>query len=385
MNEHGTSLTRRQAIGATGAAGAALFLAKATGAGRLFDALDADSAQAATTCTLTPSKTEGPYFVDEKLNRSDIRTDPSDGSVQDGVPLALEFLVLRSDGDCAPVSGATVDVWHANADGRYSDESANGTSGKKYLRGYQATGSDGKAGFTTIYPGWYQGRTVHIHFKIRLFDGSSETYEFTSQLFFDPSVTNEVVKTEAYRSKGSPDTTNSSDGIYGNDGSKLLVTLQSDGNGGYKGTFVVGLSGLPAGAGSGTTAGTVSAALSATRFKRTASGARLLRVTVAADESVTATARLARSGSSIARRKVSLRSGTRAFYVKVPRRTAGGSAELVLRMVNADGASKVATKTVTALAADGSVTGDGATRAPGTSLAPAHRCRCADPGRAQST
>ena len=255
-------VTRRQAVGMAGAAGAALLLSRICGPERLLESLGmSDVAQAAaTSCVLTPNKTEGPYFVDEKLNRSDIRADPSDGSVQPGTPVSLTMVVVRADGSCAPVSGAIVDIWHANAAGKYSDISSEGTSGKKYLRGLQASDANGQAKFTTIFPGWYQGRAVHIHFKVRVFNGSNQTYEFTSQLFFDPSTASAVYATGVYASRGQATTANTSDGIYGSDGSKLVVALTPDGNGGYAGTFVVGLSGLPSSTGTGTGTGTGTAA-----------------------------------------------------------------------------------------------------------------------------
>src|SRR5262245_33950864 len=146
------TLSRREALGLLGAAGAATFVAF----GR--------TARAAS-CTVTPAETEGPYFVDERLQRSDLTADPSDGSVQAGGPLRLKLNVLRTDGDCAPAAGVQVDVWHANASGAYSDEAANGTVGRKFLRGYQVTDTNGAVAFTTIYPGWYPGRTIHIHVK----------------------------------------------------------------------------------------------------------------------------------------------------------------------------------------------------------------------------
>ena len=97
-------------------------------------------------------------------------------------------MVVRADGDCAPVSGAQVDIWHANASGLYSDVAANGTTGHKYLRGYQVTDADGVADFVTVFPGWYTGRAIHIHFKIRKGD-----LEFTSQLFFEEATMATVV------------------------------------------------------------------------------------------------------------------------------------------------------------------------------------------------
>ena len=120
-------------------------------------------------CVVRPEETEGPYFVDEKLNRSDIRSDPSDGSVKEGVALQLAFLVSQiAASKCTPLPNAQIDVWHCDATGVYSDtiDPSWNTKGKKFLRGYQLTDTNGKAQFTTIYPGWYRGRTVHIHLWI---------------------------------------------------------------------------------------------------------------------------------------------------------------------------------------------------------------------------
>ena len=247
QSNHSHTVTRRQAVGVAGTGGAALLLAKVSGADRLLGSIGvAEEAQAQTTsCVLIPAKTEGPYFVDEKLNRSDIRTDPSDGSTRPGVPVNLTMVVVRADASCAPVQGAVVDIWHADAAGKYSDIASEGTSGKQYLRGLQATDANGAANFTTIFPGWYCGRAVHIHFKVRVFSGASTTFEFNSQLFFDPATTNGIYSTSAYSSRGTPNVANSADNIYGSDGAKLLVALSQNASGGYDGTFVVGLSGLP--------------------------------------------------------------------------------------------------------------------------------------------
>ena len=116
----------------------------------------------------TPQQTEGPYFVDEMLNRSDIRSDPSDGSVQDGIPLRLIIHIqdFGKNGSCIPLKGAHVDIWHANSQGLYSDIQQAGTEGKKYLRGFQVTDDNG---------------TVQIYHNIsRLVSGKSRTFTHQS-------------------------------------------------------------------------------------------------------------------------------------------------------------------------------------------------------------
>ena len=216
------------------------------------------SASTNKTCTLTPSlieyegtpqQTEGPYFVDGMPNRSDIRSDPSDGSVQQGIPLHLIIHVygLNKNGSCTPLKGAKVDIWHANPQGIYSDIADQGTTGKKFLRGYQLTDNNGTAKFTTIYPGWYQGRAIHIHDKVRTFDGSEKTLEWTSQLYFDNSINEQVHKQLPYSKHGPPDMTNEQDGIYAgpstdgliqsNTGKHLMVNLTKGEGQSYIGTF----------------------------------------------------------------------------------------------------------------------------------------------------
>jgi protocatechuate 3,4-dioxygenase beta subunit len=180
----GTILGRCEILGLFGLAGVGLFL----GCGD--SATEATPVSDNSTCAVRPELTEGPYFVDGKLNRSDVRTDPATGAVSEGVPLVITFNVSRiGSSACTPLAGATVDIWHCDAAGKYSDVSANGTSGRKFLRGYQTTDADGRATFTTIHPGWYSGRALHIHFKICATSTTGQSYEFTSQQFFDESTT----------------------------------------------------------------------------------------------------------------------------------------------------------------------------------------------------
>src|SRR5215212_906535 len=187
-------LSRREMLGLMGSTAVALTLSGCGGgggesgrsSGRAGSGETGTAAEAASTCVVRPEQTQGPYFVDEMLNRSDIRED------REGVPLDLTFNVSRVDrgnaAACGPLAGAMVDVWHADAAGQYSDvrDNAEGfdTQKETFLRGYQLTDESGTARFTTIYPGWYRGRAVHIHFKIRESPESDRGYEFTSQLYF---------------------------------------------------------------------------------------------------------------------------------------------------------------------------------------------------------
>jgi protocatechuate 3,4-dioxygenase beta subunit len=373
-NDHHTStldgghraggLTRRTAIGAAGAGGVALLFAgiKGTTSGKLLDALGPDVAEAAAgTCTLTAAKTVGPYFVEEKLNRSDVRANTSDGAVQAGVPLTLTLQVFDADNGCAPVKGATVDIWHANAGGLYSDESANGTSGQNWLRGYQTTDADGLVTFTTVYPGWYSGRTVHIHFKVRIYTGADETLEFTSQLFFTDAMNSSVFTSYSPYKDRAPktgDTTDTTDGIYGSDGASLLLTPTASGSG-FKADFSVGVSqttsqlgntsaGGPGGPGGPPATGdtTVSATLKATAMSRTVLGTRQLKLTIKTQEAVAATAKLTRGGKTVVTKTTTLATGTRTLKVTVPQGSKAGAAKLKLTLKDAAGNQKSYARTV---------------------------------------
>jgi protocatechuate 3,4-dioxygenase beta subunit len=206
----------------------------------------AGGAQGATpSCVVRPQQTQGPYWVDEMLNRSDIRSDPSDGTVKEGVPVRLVFRVSQvAGGSCAPLVGAQVDIWQCDALRVYSDAQDPGfnTSGKKFLRGYQLTDTSGEARFVTIYPGWYQGRTVHIHFKVRTDPASERGQEFTSQVYFDDALTDQVHGRPPYARRG-PRTArerNNGDNIFQRGGDQLLLQLAPEGEG-YAGTFDIGL------------------------------------------------------------------------------------------------------------------------------------------------
>jgi len=209
------------------------------GARTAAEATPPDSSASSSTCVVRPQQTEGPYFVDERLNRSDLTVDPVTGQARSGMPLRLAFRVSRSSaGLCGPLAGALVDVWHCDALGTYSD--IGGAAGSKYLRGYQITDASGNVQFQTIYPGWYAGRAVHLHFKIRSESGAVSRFEFTSQLYFDDAVTDTVYTQPPYNTRGRRDTMNSRDGVFAAGGSQLILAVTREGAG-YGGTFDIAL------------------------------------------------------------------------------------------------------------------------------------------------
>lgn len=167
----------------------------------------------AATCSISPESTEGPFYFDVDSIRSDIRED------REGARLRLAVRV-REAAACTPIANAVVDIWHCDATGLYSGfESASRggpggggepTDEETYLRGAQVTNSDGIVEFVTLYPGWYRGRTVHIHAKVHL-DGSAV---LTTQFFFDEAVSTEVYAGEPYASDSGRDVFNDSDGIF---------------------------------------------------------------------------------------------------------------------------------------------------------------------------
>ena len=165
-------LTRRDSLlGLGGLAAAAL------GAGGVLAALDGQDAEAASsgpaavasglvTCVLTPEMTEGPYYLDGDKVRRDIR----EGRPGTRLDLATTVVDVST---CKPINGALVDIWHCDAGGTYSGFAQEGTDGKTFMRGIQRTNKSGLATFVTVYPGWYSGRTVHIHVQVSLGGSSS--------------------------------------------------------------------------------------------------------------------------------------------------------------------------------------------------------------------
>lgn len=223
----GRLLSRRDMIRLLG--GSAAAIAASLTLPQLIRAQSATETTAVPSCVVRPELTEGPYFVENDLNRFDLRLDPSDAGIfKAGLPLLLRFRVSDvTDAVCAPLEGAQVDVWHCDADGVYSgvQDRSFDTTEAMWLRGYQVTDEAGVAEFMTIVPGWYSGRAVHIHFKIRTVLADGQSYEFTSQFFFDPELIEDIYTQPPYAAKGSPDTPNEVDFIFQNSEGQLTLEL----------------------------------------------------------------------------------------------------------------------------------------------------------------
>ncbi|MDZ4855195.1 MAG: intradiol ring-cleavage dioxygenase [Nitrospirota bacterium] len=233
----GRLLSRREVMAYLGATGVAWLMA-----GNLYPR-HAVAVTRGPSCVARPEQSEGPYFVDERLHRVDIRSDPTDGRIRPGTALALTLLISRlHSGDCQPLPGAQVDIWHCDASGVYSDvqDPDFTTLGQKFLRGYQITDARGEVRFVTVYPGWYPGRTVHIHFKIRTATMAQRRFEFTSQLYFDDELTDRVYAAPPYAANGPRIARNQHDWIFRRGGDRLMLETTTTNNG-YAATFPIGL------------------------------------------------------------------------------------------------------------------------------------------------
>jgi protocatechuate 3,4-dioxygenase beta subunit len=168
-------------------------------------------------CLVQPATTEGPYYIDPGLVRQDITEERA------GLPMLLRLQVVTAD--CRAIADARVDVWHCDAAGVYAGvEGDTGT----FMRGTQMTGADGVVAFRTIFPGWYSGRVVHVHYKVFL-PGGAEV--LTAQVFFGDDVAATVYASHpAYVARGGQDRTLAADRIAraAGRGAVAEVTLGAD-------------------------------------------------------------------------------------------------------------------------------------------------------------
>jgi protocatechuate 3,4-dioxygenase beta subunit len=231
MNEE-RRFPRRELVGlAAGGLAAAGVYALTKGKDESDAATRTAAGRTAPDCVLTPELTEGPYYLPSEPFRRNV----TEG--QPGLPLILDLTVVDAD-TCKPIKNASVEIWHANATGNYSGFGST-ASNRTFLRGQQRCESDGVAEFKTIYPGWYAGRTTHIHVKVHVAGNTVHT----GQLFFTDAATAKVNATkQPYAQRGQPDVTNSQDTIYAQGGSASIVKLRRRKRGkGYRGTLTMGV------------------------------------------------------------------------------------------------------------------------------------------------
>jgi protocatechuate 3,4-dioxygenase beta subunit len=227
---HSKTITRREAIGRLGT-GAAAALAFGCGGSPTSPSASTSSTTTTTStntaCVVTPTETAGPFPSLTDLFRSDIREG------RPGTLLTLTIRVVNTNASCAAVSGANVEIWHCDVAGDYSQYGSQ--AGQTFLRGIQTTNSNGEVTFTTIYPGWYQGRATHIHVEVTVGGVSRKV----TQIAFPESVNNLVHASGAYASRGTNPVSNASDNIFADSLSSELVTPTGDTVAGFAATFQV--------------------------------------------------------------------------------------------------------------------------------------------------
>ncbi|MFD5861062.1 intradiol ring-cleavage dioxygenase [Streptomyces chartreusis] len=261
--KHKKDLTRRKvvvagagaavAVGVGGTLAAGAFAGEKSAAGTTASA----SGSASESCyKLTSETTEGPYYIDADKLRKDITED------QEGIPLTLRLKVIDAE-TCKPIRNAAVDIWHCNALGVYSGYEDMGSGGggggtppsgeptgeppsgepsggpgggggvhqeptddERYLRGTWRTDRNGTVEFKTVFPGWYQGRCVHIHTKVHVsgtwtdagYEGGSTCH--TGQFFFDEESVLASAEVAPYSTNTTTRTTLDEDTIYPDNGTE---------------------------------------------------------------------------------------------------------------------------------------------------------------------
>ena len=232
MNGKAKSVSRRQAILTIGGAGAALGFGCGGSSPTSPEATPATTTTPTTgssACAVTPSETAGPFPSLTDLIRSDIREGRS------GTTLTLTITVVHSSNNCSPVPNANVEIWQCDAAGNYSQYGSQ--TAQTYLRGIQTTNGDGQVTFTTVYPGWYQGRATHIHVEVVRNGVSSKV----TQIAFPESVNAAVYATGVYASRGSNPTANARDGIFADSLDTEVASVSGDATNGYTASFRVGI------------------------------------------------------------------------------------------------------------------------------------------------
>ena len=220
---------RREALTIMGAAGAAVAFGCGDSPTSPSSSPSSSTASTNAACAVTPTETVGPYPSLTDLFRSDIREN------KPGTTLTLTIKVVNTNAGCAGVPNANVEIWHVDAAGNYSQYGTQTT--QTYLRGIQTTNAGGEVTFTTIYPGWYQGRATHIHAEVTI-NGVSRK---VTQIAFPESVNNTVHASGAYSFRGTNPMSNAADGIFADSLSSELVTPTGNVGAGYAATFQIAI------------------------------------------------------------------------------------------------------------------------------------------------
>jgi protocatechuate 3,4-dioxygenase beta subunit len=178
--------------------------------------INTDPTKTPSSCAVTNAETAGP-FPTKKPTDFIINNITSD---RQGTPVTLKIYVRNVNKGCEIIKGALVDIWHCDAAGDYS-EYGNSTS-KHFLRGRQATDTNGVAAWKTIFPGWYPGRAPHIH--VEIFSAAAKSL-LTTQIAFPKAECDKVYAQGVYKSKGLQSTTNERDGIFSDGVGTEMATI----------------------------------------------------------------------------------------------------------------------------------------------------------------
>ena len=231
-------VSRRDALGLLGLGGAALSLGCGSDSSTTPTATTGTAPTGGSTtsgaCAVTPTETLGPYPSLTNFVRSDIREGKS------GLPLALTITIVNTGNSCGPVANAAVDIWQCDAQGQYSEYSQPGYngSGQTFLRGIQTTDASGRVTFTTVFPGWYQGRATHIHVEVKV----NNSVVKVTQIAFEESVIAAVYATGVYAAKGRNPTSNASDMVFADSLASETATITGgDATSGYSAAFTVSI------------------------------------------------------------------------------------------------------------------------------------------------
>ncbi len=239
--------SRRTALSVLGSAGVAAVAAACgstptspSSAGTSTTTTTGGTTGSATSCVVSPEETIGPYpdRTGMLTNQAFYRQDVTEGRA--GTPLTLELTVVNVRASCAPVANAAVEIWQCDASGNYSEYAQPGFNGvgQTFLRGLQTTNASGAVRFTTIYPGWYNGRATHIHVDVYI----NNTRVKVTQIAFPENISAQVYAQGVYASKGQNTTTNARDNVFSDGVNDELAVVSGSLSTGLTASLTIGIS-----------------------------------------------------------------------------------------------------------------------------------------------